>query len=143
MGDRGLEFFDTGVRAALDVAFADQSEQAFGQVYSGRQGRREVQVVAWMFGEPCAHSLGLVGAVVVHEGGFQCHEPTMPSSAHARDGKTLINRGFLEMRQATRSNRTGFSRRTDRSTPSSTKRRPPPLSSPAETVENRRRSTRL
>jgi hypothetical protein len=80
---------------------------------------------------------------VFGEGGFQCHQPTMPSRARAREGKMLKIRGFLKMPQATRSNRTGFSRRTDRSTPSSTRRRSASLSSPAETVANRPRSRRL
>ena len=50
--DIGLELIDAAMDAALDLLVGEQREPAFDLVEQGGAGRREVEVVARVAGEP-------------------------------------------------------------------------------------------
>jgi len=51
-GDIGLEPIDAAMHAALDLLVGEQREPAFDLVEPGGAGRREVEVIARVAGEP-------------------------------------------------------------------------------------------
>src|SRR5437899_10129847 len=65
--DLGHELREAGKGAAADGALRDERKPALNLIEPGRVGRREVEVVAGMPGEPAAYLGVLVGPVVVHD----------------------------------------------------------------------------
>ena len=63
--DIGLELIDAAMDAALDLLVGEQREPAFDLVEPGGAGRREVEVVARVAGEPGFDGRRFVGGVVV------------------------------------------------------------------------------
>ena len=64
-GDVGLQFLDAAMNAALDLFVGEQREPAFNLVQPGSAGRREVQVIARVAGQPGPDRRRLVGGVIV------------------------------------------------------------------------------
>jgi len=58
--DIGFELIDAAMDAALDLLVGEQREPAFDLVEPGGAGRREVEVVARLAGEPGFDDLGMV-----------------------------------------------------------------------------------
>jgi hypothetical protein len=67
VADRFFEFEGAAMGSALDLALAQDGEPALDEVQPRPGGRREVQVVAGVAGEPGLDGRRLVGAVVVHD----------------------------------------------------------------------------
>ena len=63
--DIGLELIDAAMDAALDLLVGEQREPAFDLVEPGGAGRREVEVVARVAGEPRFDGWRFVGGVIV------------------------------------------------------------------------------
>src|SRR6516164_1839519 len=63
--DIGLELIDAAMDAALDLLIGEQREPAFDLVEPGGAGRREVEVIARVAGEPRFDGWRFVGGVVV------------------------------------------------------------------------------
>ena len=61
----GLELIDAAMGAALDLLVGEQREPAFDLVEPGGAGRREVEVVARVAGEPGFDRRRFVGGVIV------------------------------------------------------------------------------
>ena len=64
-GNVGLEFVDAAMDAALDLLVGEQREPALDLVEPGGAGRREMQVIARVSGEPGFDRRCLVGGVIV------------------------------------------------------------------------------
>ena len=64
-GDVDLEFLDTAMDAALDLLVGEQPKPAFDLVKPGGAGRREMQVIARVAGEPSFDGRRLVSGVIV------------------------------------------------------------------------------
>ena len=83
-GDIGLEPIDAAMRAALDLLVGEQREPAFDLVEPGGAGRREVEVIARVAGEPGFDGWRFVGGVIVE------HQMDVEIGRH----------GLLDLRQA-------------------------------------------
>src|SRR6516164_8278116 len=64
-GDIGPELIDAAMDAALDLLIGEQREPAFDLVEPGGAGRREVEVIARVAGEPRFDGWRFVGGIIV------------------------------------------------------------------------------
>ena len=62
-----LQLLDAAVNAAPDLSLGQEGEPALDLVEPGGVGRREMQVIARPFGEPCFDRRRLMGGVVVDD----------------------------------------------------------------------------
>ena len=62
-GDIGLELIDAAMDAALDLLVGEQREPAFELVEPRGAGRREVEVIAWVAGQPRFDGRRFVGGI--------------------------------------------------------------------------------
>jgi hypothetical protein len=90
--DRILELSDTREEAAPDALARDLAEESLDEIEPGNAGRREVELEAFVPGEPSLHRRRLVRSVVVeHEMNIEMvlhrrgSDPSMDFAADAFD----------------------------------------------------------